>query len=88
MILTILILALIAYFVVYYFDITGRVKWIIYACVIGIPLILIPFVTGKAPPDLAKPLLSLPYMTEIFGDDGAGTGLLPRRVLIRRTWGM
>lgn len=86
MIITILVLALIAYCIIYYFGLTGRVTWIIYACVIGIPLLVIPFLTGKPPPDLARPVMALPYMEDVFEDDGAGA--FPRRVNIRRTWGM
>jgi hypothetical protein len=85
-----LILLLIGYAIIVLFGVPANLAWIIYGTVVGVPLVVIPVIVNKPPPDLAKPLLALPYVQEIWGDDGAGSGLMgPNRVLLgRRTWGM
>jgi hypothetical protein len=55
-----LILALIGYAIIYFFELHGSVTWVVYGCVVGLPIVLIPFITNKAAPDLAQPLLALP----------------------------
>lgn len=55
-----LILALIGYAIIYFFELSGTVTWVVYGCVVGIPIVLIPFITNKRAPDLAQPLLAVP----------------------------
>lgn len=85
-----LILVLIGYAIIFFFGVPANLAWVIYGTVVAVPLVVIPVIVNKPPPDLAKPLLALPYVQEIWGDDGGGTGLMgPNHVLLRRrTWGM
>jgi hypothetical protein len=55
-----LILALVGYAIIYFFELSGTVTWVVYGCVVGIPIVLIPFITNKRAPDLAQPLLAVP----------------------------
>jgi hypothetical protein len=61
-----LILALIGYAIIYFFGLRGTITWVVYGCVIGIPLVVIPFITNKPPPDLVTAI------TKAWSDDGAG----------------
>jgi hypothetical protein len=60
LLLSALILALVGYVIIWYFDLRGTVTWVVYGCVVGIPLVLVPFITNKPAPDLTRILPILP----------------------------
>ncbi len=55
-----LILALVGYGIIYFFGLRGTITWVVYGCVIGIPLVVIPFITNKPPPDILSGFPLLP----------------------------
>ena len=69
LLLSALILALIGYGVIYFFELDGAVTWVVYGCVVVIPLVVIPFITNKPAPNIAKPIVE-----QVFGDNAAGVG--------------
>ena len=54
LLLSALILALVGYVIIYMFDLRGSLTWVVYGCVVGLPLIVIPFITNKPAPDVTR----------------------------------